>query len=185
MRTRSLVCKNRKHTSVVTTGSPNTAGIPRANGFTAYFVLSPVIGLCCHRRKPQCISIAAYLMPASRHQDHTASPSAFAPFVKGASNGHRIPRPTLVTIAKRPSWRARDAREDAGDLPDITSEIFCDRLARRANQFVIPEAAPLLSGIHLSRLTVIPGRCVSIEPGIHNAARMLGEMDSQVRNCAP
>jgi hypothetical protein len=39
----------RKHTSVVTTSSPVKPGIPARNGFTAYFVLSPVIGLFCHR----------------------------------------------------------------------------------------------------------------------------------------
>jgi hypothetical protein len=64
-----------------------------------------------------------------------------------------------VTIAKRPSYRVRDARKNACDLPDITSENACDTLARRANHLVIPEAAQL-SGIHLSRRLVakwIPG----------------------------
>jgi hypothetical protein len=36
---------------------------------------------------------------------------------------HRIPRQRFVTIAKRPSERARDARENAGDLPDIASQL--------------------------------------------------------------
>jgi len=58
----------------------NARHSPR-DGFTAYFVLSPVIGLFCHRR----LRIeSANLTPASRRQDHTTSPSAFAPFVKGA-----------------------------------------------------------------------------------------------------
>jgi hypothetical protein len=39
-----------KHTSVVTTGPPDQPGIPARNGFTAYFALSPVTGLVCHRR---------------------------------------------------------------------------------------------------------------------------------------
>jgi hypothetical protein len=43
------------------------------------------------------------LTPASRRQDHTTLPSAIAPFVKGALSVHRIPFPTSVTIAKRPS----------------------------------------------------------------------------------
>jgi hypothetical protein len=34
-----------KHTSVVTTGSPDSPGIPYAMVLTGYFVLSPVIGL--------------------------------------------------------------------------------------------------------------------------------------------
>ena len=44
------------------------------------------------------------------------------------------PAPTFVTIAIRPSWRARDARRDARDLPVATSIDACGRLARRANQ---------------------------------------------------
>jgi len=35
--------------------------------------------------------ISANLTPASRRQDHTASPSASAPFVIGTSSVHRIP----------------------------------------------------------------------------------------------
>ena len=42
--------------------------------------------------------------------------------------------PTFVTIAKRPSWRAGDARRSASDLPVVTSENVCGQLARRANQ---------------------------------------------------
>jgi len=38
------------HTSVVTTGPPDSPGIPARNGFTAYFVLSPATNSSCHRR---------------------------------------------------------------------------------------------------------------------------------------
>ena len=41
---RSLACENKKHTSVVTTVTPETPGIPRAMVYGLY-VLSPVIGL--------------------------------------------------------------------------------------------------------------------------------------------
>ena len=44
------------------------------------------------------------LTPASGHQDHTTSPYASAPFVKGTS-ASTASRPALVTIAKRPSYR--------------------------------------------------------------------------------
>ena len=37
-----------------------------------------------------------------------------------------------MTIAKRPSSRPRDARKSARDLPDGTSALACDMLARRA-----------------------------------------------------
>jgi hypothetical protein len=49
------------------------------------------------------------LTPASGRQDHTTSPSASARFVKRAARVHRIPYPTTVTIAIRPSV-GRDAR---------------------------------------------------------------------------
>ena len=49
--TRSLACKNKKAHEVVTTGSPEQPGIPRAMVLTVSFVISPVIGLVCHRRR--------------------------------------------------------------------------------------------------------------------------------------
>ena len=47
---RSLACKIKKHTSIVTTVTPETPGIPRAMVLTVSFVLFPVTGLVCHRR---------------------------------------------------------------------------------------------------------------------------------------
>jgi hypothetical protein len=46
------------------------------------------------------------------------------PFVSWHHRVHRIPHPTFVTIAKRPSWRRRDAPIEATDLPDKPSGIF-------------------------------------------------------------
>jgi hypothetical protein len=43
------------------------------------------------------------LAPASERQDHTTSPSASAPLVLRRCRVHRIPLPTSVTIASRPS----------------------------------------------------------------------------------
>jgi hypothetical protein len=40
--TRSLVCDKNKHTSVVTTGTPEITRHSPRNGFTAYSALSPV-----------------------------------------------------------------------------------------------------------------------------------------------
>jgi hypothetical protein len=39
----------------VTTVTPESPGIPRAMVLTAYFVLSPVIGLYCHRHRRICL----------------------------------------------------------------------------------------------------------------------------------
>jgi hypothetical protein len=72
--TRSLACELKKHTSIVTTVTPVSPGIPRAMVLTVSFALSPVTGLSCHRRLRK--SPSANLTPASGRQDHTTSPSA-------------------------------------------------------------------------------------------------------------
>jgi hypothetical protein len=74
---------------------------------TVSFALSLVIGLSCHHTR--CDALASSpVTPASRRQDHTTSPSAFEnAFVFRIESVHRIPRPTFVTIAKRPSVRGR------------------------------------------------------------------------------
>src|SRR3954468_4743181 len=70
------------------------------NGFTTYTALSPVIGLVCHRRQRNI----------SRQLDasiETSEPHDFAVRFRAVRpqhvNVHRIPSPTFVTIAKRPS----------------------------------------------------------------------------------
>jgi hypothetical protein len=47
--TRSLVCDENKHTSVVTTVTPELTRHSPRNGFTAYAVLFPATSSCCHR----------------------------------------------------------------------------------------------------------------------------------------
>src|ERR1700674_5505947 len=61
-----------------------------AQWFTAYFALSPVTGLSCHRH-PREVLLPANLTPASGCQDHTASPSATTAFVIRRHRVHRIP----------------------------------------------------------------------------------------------
>jgi hypothetical protein len=48
-RTRSLAWKKMNHTSVVTTSPPEQPAFPHAMVLTVSFVISPVIGLSCHR----------------------------------------------------------------------------------------------------------------------------------------
>jgi hypothetical protein len=69
--TRGRVCNKKAH-ALATTGTPLSTGIPCAMVYGLY-VLSPAIGLFCHRRSR---NNPATLMPASGHQDHTPSPSA-------------------------------------------------------------------------------------------------------------
>jgi hypothetical protein len=103
-RTRSLACKMKKHTSVVTTGTPLSAGIPRAMVLTVSFVLSPVTGLSCHRRLRKLIP--QNLTSASGRQDHTTSPSASGALRRCAPSASTASRLTSMTIAKRPSREA-------------------------------------------------------------------------------
>ncbi|SHN68014.1 hypothetical protein SAMN05444170_1273 [Bradyrhizobium erythrophlei] len=98
---RSLVRKSKKHTSKYTTGSPKRSGIPcamalrliprslRRSGFLVTVT-------------PEKRQLLKSFTPASRRQDHAALSSATGAFVWCAIRGHRLPRPTSVTIAKRP-----------------------------------------------------------------------------------
>jgi hypothetical protein len=120
--TRSSACKNKKHADKSTTGSPKQSGIP-----CAMALRFP----SCSPRRPGFVvsvigampSIVANLTSASGYQDHTTSPFAASPLVSRQHRVHRIPRPTFVTIAKRPSYRVQDARASKGDLPDGASGI--------------------------------------------------------------
>jgi hypothetical protein len=57
-------------------------------------------------RRP--LETAQNLTPASGRQDHTISPSAFAPLVSQRIRVHRIPHSTLVTFAIAPLQSRRD-----------------------------------------------------------------------------
>ena len=94
--------------AAVTTGSAEITGIPCATVLTAYNALSWVNGLSCHPRLRDA-NITAGLIPASRDQDHTPWLVRPGPFVglrharARSQSVHRIPPPTSVTTAKRPS----------------------------------------------------------------------------------
>jgi hypothetical protein len=80
---RSLACKIKKHTSVVTTVTSVSPDIPRALVLTSYRVLSPAIRVCLTPSPADKNS--AGLTPTLRRQDHTLWPSASALFVNSAS----------------------------------------------------------------------------------------------------
>src|SRR5450631_4501558 len=103
------LCSGRTHTSN-NEYTGNHPASPHAMVLTAYTVLSPAIGLFCHRRLRKLPF--ANLTPASRRQDHTTLPSASAPFVIGAS-ASTASHPASVTIAIRPS-----CGEDGGYIPE-------------------------------------------------------------------
>ena len=91
--------------------SRNNRHSPR-NGFAAYKWSPRCAGLFSHRR---LVFVTRGLISASGDRDRTISPSAkmlSSTRFKRAEHprGHRIPLPTSVTIAIRPSWRRRDGR---------------------------------------------------------------------------
>jgi hypothetical protein len=95
------------------------------NGFTAYLVLSPVIGLFCHRRQRDC--------PSNRRQLDTSvemsGPHDFA-VRRGAPRletplrpSH--PAPNVRDDREAPLLEERGTAETSGvDLPDIASRKF-------------------------------------------------------------
>jgi len=93
--------KGRKHT-VVDHRFTGTPGLPCAMVLTVSFVLSPVTGLL--PPSPLRSLLLKNLTPASGRQDHTTSPSAICAVRQERIRVHRIPPPTFVTIAKRPSF---------------------------------------------------------------------------------
>jgi hypothetical protein len=113
MRPPPRVRRSKVKSTRVSQVTPKTPGIPHAMVLTASFALSPVTGLSCHRHQRKLLP--ANLTPASGRQDHTTSPSASAPFVKGAIGVHRIPprvRDDRETPLCGTGWR--DYRSDLG-----------------------------------------------------------------------
>jgi hypothetical protein len=126
--TRSLACESKKHTSVITTGSPNWSGLPCANGFDGLYVLSPVNGLFCHRRLRNCFrrldsSVAApgphdfavrFSATRQRHlRVHRIPPhvrdDAYAPLVEAGCANSTIVSDFRKEIFWRQDWKSKSA----------------------------------------------------------------------------
>jgi hypothetical protein len=88
------VCKLHKENAHEHTGSAEAIRPSLRNGFTTYFVLSPVTGFLATVASQK---IPQDLTPASGRQDHTTSPYAASPFVRApkarddVAHVHRIP----------------------------------------------------------------------------------------------
>src|ERR1700742_3445312 len=82
-----------------TTGKAGATGIPRATVYGLSRALPGVRALIATVARNHL----ANLIPASGDQDHTPSPSASTLLVRQGQRVHRIPLPTSVTIAIRPS----------------------------------------------------------------------------------
>src|SRR3954453_13067577 len=90
----------REHTRSSPWVHRSNPAFPHTMVLTVSSVISPVIGLCCHRR----LASAQNLTPASRRQDHTTSPSAFSTVRQRCLIASIASRPASVTIASAPWW---------------------------------------------------------------------------------
>src|SRR5579872_1176476 len=100
--------RNKKHMSLVTTGSPEASRPSLRNGFNGVLRARPGDRAFLPPSPARCVSIATNLISASGYQAHTTSPSAApAHSSSRAVSVHRIPRPTSVTVAT-PLFRVRD-----------------------------------------------------------------------------
>jgi hypothetical protein len=107
------------------TGTP---GFPRAMVLTASFALSPVTGLCCHRHRRSLLRQLDASVGASGPHDFTVRVSTvrLRTFVHRRCRVHRIPHPTFVTTAKRPSFGCGMAWVLKVFLPAGETNYFCE-----------------------------------------------------------
>src|SRR5438874_7865625 len=117
---RSLACKIKKHTSIVTTVTPETPGIPRAMVLTVSFVLFPVTVLVCHRHRQVTTCRLDASVGASEPHDFAVRLTCCSSAAPSASTASR---PAFVTIASRPSV-GRDGGVYNFDLGETAKGIF-------------------------------------------------------------
>src|ERR1700684_1450120 len=92
---------------------------------TVYFVLSLVTGLSCHHR-PQEALLLENLTPASGVRTTRLLRPQGNALVSSAAYVHRIPCPTFVTIAKRPSVWAGMAEDREVICAKWKQKYFCE-----------------------------------------------------------
>jgi hypothetical protein len=112
--------KIKKHTSIVTTVTPDSPGIPRAMVLTVSFVLFPVTGLCCHRHRRKYFRQLDASVGASEPHDFAVRLTCCSSKAPSASIASR---PAFVTIASRPSVE-QDGGGSKDDLGKAGSGIF-------------------------------------------------------------
>src|ERR1700685_3843533 len=121
MRPQPRMQNKNKHTSMVTTVTPETPGIPRAMVLTVSFVLSLVTGLVCHHRQ----RIVFRQLDASVG---ASGPHDFAVRLSAVRQRHyqRPPHPALYVRDDRetPLERRRDSSRYTTDLALRKIRIF-------------------------------------------------------------
>jgi hypothetical protein len=186
-RTRSLACKGRKAHELVTAGTRRDhPAFPHANGFNGFLRALPGDRACLSpspRNATHCRELNASVEASGPHDFAVRFRNAF---VFRTESVHRIPRPTFVTIAKRPSVQGRGT---AGfmDLIWVKREgkYFCSNGWTGSisligfEKFVVWRKVLNASQLGDSLSAVIPGWCVSTRPGI---SRDASHLDGDVRS---
>jgi hypothetical protein len=107
--------KMKKHTSKVTTGSLDNAGIPCASGFNS--LLRALFGdRAFLSPSPRNAKHCRELTSASRRQDHTASPSAISAHSSRAPSRPPHPAPNVRDDRETPLFVRQDDAKCEGDL---------------------------------------------------------------------
>jgi hypothetical protein len=124
----------KKAHELFTTGHTGFARHSPREGFTTYFVLSPVNGLCCHRRPREALAsqeLDASVAAPGPHDfavcGKRSRPARFSSRLKlSPSIASRAQR--VVTIAKRPSLSGHGTRESLEMFcPTTKAENFCGK----------------------------------------------------------
>src|SRR3954454_15503980 len=121
--------QSKKAYELVTTGKPDDPAFPHAVVLTVSFVISPVIGLCCHRRSA-CAKLDAGVEASGPHD--------FAVRVQHRSSAvltiaSITSRPASVTIASAPRWdetarlgRCFASARKQDIFSDWAGQVFCE-----------------------------------------------------------
>jgi hypothetical protein len=148
--TRGLAWKKINHTSVVTTGPPESPDIPARNGFNSLFSCSPrrsgflVTVVCASSRR-----LDAGVEASGPHDFavRRTAPSSLAPPASTAS------RSAFATIMIRPSV-GRDGESSRSDLGCAGTEIFSEKQKKGLDR----QKSPRLADFPVGQITS-PVRC--------------------------
>jgi hypothetical protein len=145
--TRSLACKSRKHASKSPRSHRDHPAFPHAMVLTVSFVLSPVIGLVCHRHQRNCFHRLDAGVEASGPHDFAVHEKVLSSAAPSASTASRS---ASVTIAIRPSCGAR-RRGYRSDLGQQRSGIFLEMGLDGANQIDPSQQIPPCARARVAR----------------------------------
>jgi hypothetical protein len=149
--TRSLVCESGSSecTRVFTAVAPEITRHPRTQWFTAYFVISPAIGLFCHRRLQRLSCKLDASVEASG--PHDFSVRKLSALVSRAARVHRIP-PRVCDDGQRPSV-GQDGCEYRTDLGLRKIRIF---LQKGLDRHLTKQPGDLPVGLRVRAMIAIP-----------------------------